>query len=54
MEKRPFFTDGEDTTKYGEFIASFDAWISQEDQRKRANYLENNTKTIQNDQILPE
>ena len=54
MEKRPFFDNAEDTTKYGEFIASFDAWIQKEEQKKRANHLENNTKTSQNEQILPE
>ena len=53
MEKRPFF-EGEDSTKYGEFIATFDAWIPKEEQKKRANHLENNTKTNHNEQILPE
>ena len=31
--------DIEDTTRYPEFIASFDQWISSEKQKKRANEL---------------
>lgn len=31
----------EDTTEYGEFIASFDAWLTPEEQKRRAKYLEN-------------
>lgn len=31
----------EDDTEYGEFIASFDAWLTPEEQKKRAKYLEN-------------
>ena len=31
----------EDTTKYGEFISSFDEWITPDFQRKRAEHLEN-------------
>lgn len=31
----------EDATEYGEFIASFDAWITPEEQKERARYLEN-------------
>ena len=31
----------EDTTKYGEFISSFDEWIPPDYQRKRAEHLEN-------------
>ncbi len=31
----------EDATEYGEFIASFDAWMTPEEQKKRAKYLEN-------------
>jgi len=32
---------GEDTTKYGEFIASFHSWITPDQQRKSAKKLEN-------------
>ena len=31
----------EDTTEYGEFIASFDAWLTPEQQKRRAKNLEN-------------
>lgn len=34
----------EDSTEYGEFIATFDAWMTPEEQRRRARYLEDNTK----------
>lgn len=37
----------EDTTKYGEFISSFDGWQSFEEQKRRVNHLENNTKKCQ-------
>ena len=30
----------EDSTEYGEFVATFDAWMTPEEQRKRAKYLE--------------
>lgn len=30
----------EDGTEYGEFIASFDAWLTPEEQKRRAKYLE--------------
>ena len=30
----------EDRTEYGEFIATFDAWMTPEEQRRRAKYLE--------------
>lgn len=33
----------EDVTEYGEFIASFDAWLTPEEQKRRARYLENST-----------
>lgn len=36
----------EDSTLYGEFISSFDKWISPEKQRKRADYLAEITKEI--------
>ena len=38
---------GEDVTKYGEFISSFDAWLSFEQQKSRAKHLENATKINQ-------
>lgn len=31
----------EDRTEYGEFIATFDAWMTPEEQKRRARYLEN-------------
>ncbi len=34
----------EDTTKYGEFISSFFYWQTLENQKKRANKLDNMTK----------
>ena len=30
----------EDATEYGEFIASFDAWLTPEEQKRRARHLE--------------
>ena len=30
----------EDATEYGEFIASFDAWMTPEEQRRRAKHIE--------------
>ncbi len=30
----------EDTTEYGEYIASFDAWMTPEEQKRRAKHLE--------------
>ena len=34
----------EDSTEYGEFVATFDAWMTPEEQRRRAKYLEESTK----------
>lgn len=34
----------EDSTEYGEFIATFDAWMTPEEQRRRARYLEESTE----------
>ena len=31
----------EDTTEYGEFISSFDNWITLEEQKRNADYLAN-------------
>ena len=31
----------EDTTEYGEFMATFDAWMTPEEQKRRAKHLEN-------------
>ncbi len=31
----------EDTTEYGEFISSFDHWMTLEEQKRNANYLAN-------------
>jgi hypothetical protein len=36
----------EDVTKYGEFIASFDQWLTLDRQRKNARYLEEVTSEI--------
>ena len=30
----------EDSTEYGEFVATFDAWMTPEEQKRRAKYLE--------------
>lgn len=35
---------GEDSTKYGEFISSYFAWVSLPQQKDRVNELENMTK----------
>lgn len=35
---------GEDTTKYGEFISSYFAWVPMEKQKDRVEELENITK----------
>lgn len=35
---------GEDSTKYGEFIASYFAWISLPEQKQKAKELDNMTK----------
>jgi|GEM_PF-1672496 len=39
----------EDVTKYGEFIASFDQWMTPDKQRERAKHLEEVTKEISPD-----
>ena len=39
---------GEDSTKYGEFISSYFAWISLPNQKERAEELHNMTK-VKND-----
>ncbi len=31
----------DDETEYGEFIATFDAWMTPEEQKRRAEYLQN-------------
>ena len=36
--------DYEDTTKYGEFISSYFAWLPPEKQKKRAKEIDNMTK----------
>lgn len=38
----------EDDTEYGEFIATFDAWLTPEEQKRRAEYLENIGKNENN------
>lgn len=35
---------GEDTTKYGEFISSYFAWVSLPEQKEKVKKLENMTK----------
>lgn len=54
MENKRENIKAEDTTKYGEFISSFDGWLTFEEQKKRANHLENNTKMSKQEQNLPE
>lgn len=34
----------EDSTEYGEFIATFDAWLTPEEQKRRAKYLEDSSE----------
>ena len=38
------YENGEDTTKYGEFISSYFAWVSLPEQKNTVNRLENITK----------
>lgn len=40
---------GEDTTKYGEFVSSYFAWISLPNQKERAEELANMTKNKEKD-----
>ncbi len=40
---------GEDATKYGEFISSYFAWVSLENQKDRVSELENMTKKEEKD-----
>ena len=44
MKEKKNNENKEDTTKYGEFIASFFDWITPDRQKKRAEELENITK----------
>lgn len=49
MEKEDFNNSkelevGEDTTKYGEFISSYFAWVSLPEQKQKVKKLENITK----------
>lgn len=37
-------TNGEDSTKYGEFISSFHEWVPPEKQKEKAHELENVTR----------
>lgn len=39
----------EDETEYGEFIATFDAWMTPEEQKRRAEYLQNTGKNKKNE-----
>ena len=39
---------GEDTTKYGEFISSYFAWVTLPEQKDKAKKLEDMTKTNKN------
>ena len=36
MDNKTENIKAEDTTKYGEFISSFDSWLTFEEQKKRA------------------
>lgn len=44
MTRRDEVEVGEDSTKYGEFISSYFAWISLPEQKEKAKRLENITK----------
>lgn len=39
---------GEDTTKYGEFISSYFAWVSLPEQKEKAEKMQNMTKKEDN------
>lgn len=45
----------EDTTEYGEFISSFDSWLTLEEQKRNADYLANidkiNKKEIEDERF---
>ena len=41
---------GEDSTKYGEFVSSYFAWISLPEQKENAERLQNITKIKEKDQ----
>lgn len=43
-EKKNSCEVGEDSTKYGEFISSYFAWVSLPNQKERAEELNNMTK----------
>ena len=44
MVRRDEVEIGEDSTKYGEFVSSYFAWISLPEQKEKAKRLENITK----------
>ena len=44
MEENKNNENGEDATQYGEFISSYFAWVSLQEQKKRVDELENITK----------
>ncbi len=43
-EEQDSIKEKEDTTKYGEFVSSYFAWKTLDNQKKRAKELENMTK----------
>ena len=49
MEKRKKM--GEDTTKYGEFVSSFFTWLTPQDQKNRAEELNNATKVKKSQKV---
>lgn len=42
--KKNNIKEKEDATKYGEFVSSYFSWITLDQQKKKANELENSTK----------
>lgn len=44
MEKKQIMENGENTTKYGEFITSYFAWLPLSIQKKRVEELEDISK----------
>ena len=42
--KKNNIKEKEDATKYGEFVSSYFGWITLDQQKKKANELENSTK----------
>lgn len=44
LEDEENLIDNEDTTKYGEFVSSYFAWLTLEKQKDKANQMDKMTK----------